>query len=445
MVLAEGESVADVTIGIDIGTTSVKAVAAAGDGTVVAAARLRHELIAPDADRFEHDPAAVWVDGVLTAYETVAAGHHVSGVTVSAMVPSLCGVDRDGRPVTAGLLYGDVRGRADADGGRGAGEVVGFARWLLAQEGVSAVWPAQAVANHALCGVAAIDTSTAMTLTPLFTGTGWDPEVLRAIGMTEDQLPAVEPGATAIGHRGATAVSGGTIDALAEQYMADAHTPGDVLVICGTTLIAWALTDEWREVEGLWTIPYTIPGVIAIGGASNAGGLFVDHVRHLLGDPDPDVAFDSPAEDLPVWLPYIRGERTPFHDPSLRATLLDVRLGHGPAEVLAAAYEATGFVVRHHLELAGVSAVRLIAAGGGTRSVAWMQALADTTGLPVDVGGHPMGAARGAAFMSRVAAGLEPDMSGARSWVRTGSRVEPRPAHAAAAARRFARFREATR
>ena len=70
----------------------------------------------------------------------------MAAVTVSAMVPSLCGVDDRGIPVTPGLLYGDARGRADAaaDGGV-AGEIVGFARSLASQPGVAALWPAQAV------------------------------------------------------------------------------------------------------------------------------------------------------------------------------------------------------------------------------------------------------------------------------------------------------------
>lgn len=434
---------AEVTIGIDIGTTSVKAVAVDGDGSILADAHVPHELIAPHADRFEHDPQEAWVDGVVTAYETVSDDHDVRGATVSAMVPSLCGVDEAGTPVTPGLLYGDARGHTDSEATGVQGETIGFARWLAAQPGVAAVRPAQAVANHALCGVAAIDTSTAMTMAPLFTGTGWDTDILADIGLTADQLPAFSPGADPIGARGPAVFSGGTIDALAEQYVADAGSVGDVLVICGATLIPWCLTDEWREVDGLWTIPYTVPGILAIGGASNAGGIFVDHVRRMVGDVDQrEVLAVDPAR-RPVWLPYIRGERTPFHDPTKRASLLDVEVGHGPAEVLAAAYDAAAFVVRHHLELAATSPTRIVAAGGGTRAAAWMQALADGTGLPVDVGSHPMGAARGAAFISRVTAGLEPDLSGSREWAATGHRVEPRPEHVAAGEARYVRFREA--
>ena len=284
----------EVTIGIDIGTTSVKAVAADGEGAVVARAGILHQLVAPDPGQFEHDPQGAWIDGVLSAWDQMLAGtadRSIAAVTVSAMVPSMCGVNSAGTPVTVGLLYGDARGlgietNAEATGG----EAAGFARWLAAHEGVEAL-----------------------------------------------QL---------------------------------AH--------------------------------------------------------------------------LPVWLPYPRGERTPLHDPHRRAELLDLHVGHTSAHVLMAAYEAAGFVVRHHIDLAGLDASRIVAVGGGTQSPAWMQALADTTGLAVDVSAEPYSAALGAAHHSRVTAGLEADTSQARRWGRVSHRVEPRAGHAAGAEGRYRCFREGT-
>lgn len=473
---------AHVTVGIDIGTTSVKAVAADADGKIVASERIGHRLIAPRSDRFEHDPRSAWIDGVLSGWSAVSAGHEVAGVCVSAMVPSLCGVDKDGEPVTAGLLYGDARGRHESVDplpvdalsidsqpinaqpidpvgeseqvpATGFGEVAGFAKWLGAQPEVAALWPAQAVANHALCGVGAIDTSSAMTMTPLFGLEGWDNEVLETLGLNTDQLPVTCPGHTPIARdtRAAasstisadTVISGGTIDALAEQTVADAHRSGDVLVVCGTTLIIWGLTDEWREVEGLWTIPYAVESKSAIGGASNAGGLFIDRVRSMVGAVNEADLTNAAAGDLPVWVPYLRGERTPWHDSRRRAELLELGLNHGPAEITAAAYEASGFVVRHHLDLADVSPQRIVAVGGGTRSRAWMQALADCTNLAVDVSAHPHGAALGAAYAARVSAGLEADMSHSRLWARTSHRVEPRDNIVEAADIRYRKFRGA--
>ena len=290
--------------------------------------------------------------------------------------------------------------------------------------------------------MAAIDSSTAMAMTPMSDGQGWAPDLLDEIGMTSEQFPGITPGATAIGERDGALVSAGTIDVLGEQLVAPCGDAGDVLVMCGTTLLPWVLTGEWVEIDGLWTFPSARAGLMAVGGASNAGGLFIDRVRALVGDPDPEDLLALDGGDLPVWLPYPRGERTPLHDPDRRAELLDLHVGHTSAHVLMAAYEAAGFVVRHHIELTGLDAGRVVAVGGGTQSPAWMQALADTTGLAVDVSAEPYGAAHGAAYHSRVTAGLEADTSQARRWGRVSHRVEPRPAHAAAAESRYRRFRE---
>lgn len=458
-----------VTVGIDIGTTSVKAVAADGHGNVLARARMPHTLVAPDAGRFEHDPQKAWIDGVLAAWDAVRAGtgQPVAAVTVSAMVPSMCGVDSLGMPVTPGLLYGDARGQTpagrsdaatgsnpdhspdsapgtDAREGSTEGEAAGFARWLAGRDGTEALWPAQALANRALCGVAAIDSSTAMAMAPMSDGQGWAPDLLDELGMGAEQLPVITPGAAAIGERDGALVSAGTIDALGEQLVAPCGDVGDVLVMCGTTLLPWVLTDQWIEVDGLWTFPSARAGIMAVGGASNAGGLFIDRVRALVGDvPSEDLLALGP-EDLPVWLPYLRGERTPLHDPDRRAELLDLHVGHTPAHLLMAAYEAAGFVVRNHIGRSGLVAERIVAVGGGTQSAAWMQALADATGLAVDVSAEPFSAALGAAYHSRVTAGLEPDISQARRWGRVSHRVEPRADHAAGAGARYSRFRHGT-
>ena len=103
----------EVTVGIDIGTSSVKAVAADGDGNVVARARVAHEVRVPAPERFEHDAAAAWRDGPRRALADLSAlaDLDVKGVSVAAMVPSLTAVDATGTPVAPGLLYGDERGR----------------------------------------------------------------------------------------------------------------------------------------------------------------------------------------------------------------------------------------------------------------------------------------------------------------------------------------------
>jgi xylulokinase len=367
-------------------------------------------------------------------------------------VPSLCAVDADGQPVSDGLLYGDARGSggdASADPSQ-SGELARFLAWLVREHPDAAgFWPAQAVANHALTGVGAIDTVVAMTTLPLFDFTGWDAAVAKDAGLDDtSRLPALVSGSGPIGtipdgRPGAgAAVGAGTIDAFGEQLVSGAVDDGDVLVILGATAIVWAVTPEWVEVDDVWTVPHTTPGKTLIGGPSNAGGLFMDWVRRLLGDVDPDTLGDVDLDAVPVWQPYLRGERVPLHDADRRASLHDLHIGMGPAAVWRAAAEGSAFAVRHIIDLGGTDARRIVATGGGVQSRTWMQALADGTGLPVDVVAVPQGAALGAAYLARVAAGLEADASDAGRWARTSHRVEPDVHGAAAAGRRYERYRE---
>src|SRR6478609_9213968 len=90
--MASGEPTV-VTVGIDIGTTSVKAVAVDGDGAVVSRARVPHPVITPAPNILEHDARLAWHDGVRAAAIAVAAdatgaGYRVAAVNTAAMVPS---------------------------------------------------------------------------------------------------------------------------------------------------------------------------------------------------------------------------------------------------------------------------------------------------------------------------------------------------------------------
>ncbi|MDT5256062.1 MAG: xylulokinase, partial [Mycobacterium sp.] len=126
----------DVTIGVDIGSTAVKAVAADADGRVTARVRIPHELRVPAPDRLDHDADAAWRRGPLAALDQLAVGPDVRAVAVSAMVPSLTAVDSAGTPMTPGLLYGDARGRVPAAADQplpAVGEAAEFLRWTAAQ------------------------------------------------------------------------------------------------------------------------------------------------------------------------------------------------------------------------------------------------------------------------------------------------------------------------
>ena len=232
------------------------------------------------------------------------------------------------------------------------------------------------------------------------------------------------------------------------------QNPGDVIAIFGSTLLCWTVVDSKARTpahtpEGLWSFPHSQDGLNMLGGPSNAGGLFIDKVRNFFGfekysDEEnvnrKTLSSMGGENQIPVWLPYIHGERTPLHDPFLNASLYGLDLCHSNAEILRAAHEASGFVIRRHIELTGQPANRIIAAGGGTKSLSWMEAVADAANLPVEVVKIPEGSAMGAAWLANAAVDDIKGLKFASSLNPIGKIIEPDAQWVGAVNERYNRF-----
>lgn len=215
-----------------------------------------------------------------------------------------------------------------------------------------------------------------------------------------------------------------------------ADRDGDALVMCGTTLIVWVTVPEARHVPGLWTIPHTTAGKSLIGGASNAGGLFLGWVDRVIAPGTPG-ALDP--HRVPVWSPYIRGERTPS----------TTRTG-GPSSTRSThprRHRAAQGRLRS-LRFRGPSAHRTQrCAGLAHRGHRWrhppgaMDAGHRRCHRPAGDGIRvPEGAALGAAFLGRMAAGLETSIIDAGRWACTDRVVDPDPAWVGSVEGRYRRF-----
>ena len=397
-----------ITVGIDIGTTSVKALAVDGDGTVLARARVPHAVESPAADLFQHDADKAWRRNVRTAFRRVSGGLDIRGVNVAAMVPSLVCRRSSRATDDARAAYGDARGGAVSgeDTGRER-RVVSFLHWCAQQAPDAAgFWPAQAVANHALTGIGALDTVDGNDHAAAVRLHGVGREIAADAGATVESAARIVSGNDAVGTPStAMVVGGGTIDALAEQLVAGAERRRR------------RAGDPRHHPDHLGRDPRVARDARA-----------VDDPAHGAGQ-DPDRRGQQRRRPVPQLGPRLRGQgrrrrtrrscggarcgcRTSGASarrcttPSLRASLHDLDLTHGPAggapgrlRGLRPSWRATTS------SCGGVPAQRIVATGGGARVDAWVQALADCTGLPVDVVAVPEGGALGAAFMARVVAG----------------------------------------
>ena len=319
-------------------------------------------------------------------------------------------------------------------------------RWAAARlPGAHGYWPAQAVANFALGRVAAIDTGVAMMHgLAAQCRDQWDVAKSGQARRDAAQMPLIVNMGDAAGTvTGTDAAAGrrGPSTRMCDQIVSGADETGDVLVIFGATLIVWAVVDDWIEVPGLWTVPHTVAGKVLVGGPSNAGALFVDWARSLLhGAAAPPLSRRRAAvpastgttrarrpraaanpDRVPVWTPYLRGERAPYqrHAPCAPA-LHGLDMTHDADALERAAYEASGFVIRHMLDRAGIKARRIVASGGGTHVVPLDAGHGRRLGSPGRHGGVPEGSALGAAYMARWRPASSRRSTGPERWATCG-------------------------
>ena len=143
------------------------------------------------------------------------------------------------------------------------------------------------------------------------------------------------------------------------------------------------------------------------------------------------LAQDSPlgAKGL-IALPYFAGARTPLHDPDARGLVVGLTLGHGRGDVYRALLEAVGYGIRHNIDAMreeGMDSVRILAVGGGTQNLEWMQIVSDIAGIEQHIPVQQIGASYGSALLAGVGAGVFDSIAEAVRWVKTQDAIVPNP------------------
>jgi xylulokinase len=179
----------------------------------------------------------------------------------------------------------------------------------------------------------------------------------------------------------------------------------------------------------------------------------LDWVVRLLKPGDPNGAREllAAAAKVPagsdglLFLPYLRGERTPHFDPSASGALIGMRINHGPAEMTRAVLEGVAFALGQGTDLMrglGLDPKTGVVAGGGVNKL-WQQIIADVLNMPVTLGATEHASGRGAALLGAVAAGIAPSTTKS-TWPLPGDTrvMEPIPANARLYVERSAVYRE---
>ena len=461
-------------VGLDVGTTGVKALAVSPEGEVLARIEEAYPLSTPQPGWAEQDPEDWWraaesaLDGLAVA--------DIAAIGLTGQMHGLVVLDEHERVLRPAILWNDQRTAAECAeieerlGLRRLVELTGNRAlpgftapkllWLRRHEPevyeqIAHVLLPKDYVRLRLTGERAIDATDASgTLLFDVARRRWSDEVLAALEIPPDWLPTVLESPAVAGHTSEDVpVAAGAGDQAAGALGVGVDRPGPLSVVLGTSgvvfaaLPAFAANPEGRVHSFCHAVP---KGWDAMGVMLAAAGS-LRWLRDAVAPGEPFEALTAEAEPWPpgaeglLFLPYLAGERTPHADPNARAAFVGLSLRHNRGALVRAVLEGVAFGLRDSLELLkelGVEPQVGRASGGGARSELWLRIVASVLGVPLERTAVEEGAAYGAALLGGVAAGVFGDVHEAvAACVRVRDRLEPEPGWGDAYARAYQRFR----
>ncbi len=469
-------------LGVDLGTTSVKAAVFRPDGSRVAGASRPHPTHRPGPGLAEQH-ASDWWDGLASVVAELSGAGALDGLTavgVCSQVNTHVLADATGAALHPAITWQDRRcasalpsldarldapARAAVRGGLGTIDVTHpaarlewltahrpsvreRARWLLAPKDLLVLRLTGTAAADPISSIGLVDASGAYpswldTLVP---------------GMTALLPPLGDPAAVAGTTTGAGGlppglpVAHGTMDAWASLLGGGVAEPGDAIDIAGTSEVVAMAARPGGGAPGIVTFP-PWRGLHVHAGPTQAGGDALGWVARMLGTTLPGALAlagrAAPGSGGAVFLPQLSGERAPLWDPHLRAHWIGATSDTGPAELARAGLEGVAHAARHVLETveraAGATAGSLAVCGGGAASDLWCQVKADVLGRPLGRTAERDAGVLGAAMLGSLAAGHATVPELATRMVRTEREFVPDPSRRAVLDEAHDRYREAQR
>ena len=472
-----------VCVGLDVGTTGVKAIAVDTTGAVVARSQSGYLLSTPQAGWAEQDPEVWWraTRSALAALgaQAITAGE-IAGIGLSGQMHGLVALDAADRVVRPAILWNDQRTAvecAEIEGRIGLDRLIaltgnraltGFTApkllWLRRHEPeafgrITRIMLPKDYVRLRLTGEWATDVADASgTLLLDVARRSWSAEVLDALDLDPALLPPVLESPEVAGATIACdevsqgiPVAAGAGDCAAAALGVGIDRPGPLSIVMGTSGVVFAAlpafaSDPQARVHAFC---HAVPGQWHAMGVMLSAAGSLQWLRDRLA---PEASFARLVAEAEAWgpgvdgllfAPYLAGERTPHADPSARAAFTGLELRHDRGALVRAVLEGVAFGLRDSLELVralGGPADLARASGGGAQGL-WLRIVASVLGLPIELTAVEGGSAYGAALLGGVAGGMFADVPEAVGrCVRVRATVGPDPAWQAVYAETYARL-----
>ena len=431
-------------LGIDIGTSAVKAVLVDEDQIIVEQASAALNVDRPHRLWSEQKPAAWW-DATVEAVKTLSA-HKRSGVKAIGLSGQMHGatcLDKDDKVLRPAILWNDGRSQAECTQmmadmpslSKVTGNLAmpGFTapklQWMRKHEAdifdkIKKVLLPKDYVRLLMSGDYASDMSdSAGTLWMDVAARDWSDAVLELTGLSREHMPNLCEGSEVTGVLRAeiaaswgmaqVPIAGGGGDNAAGAVGSGTVMPSHGFVSLGTSGVIFLPDKGYRPnpESAVHTFCHALPGLWHQMSVMLSAASAVDFVAKMTGFPNPaDLYACAEAENLPgqgsFFLPYLSGERTPYNNPNAKGAFWGLTHADTPATLAQAALEGVAFALADGLDaLRGAGAVidSLSVIGGGARSHYWGKILAASFDVPLNYrGGAAIGPAFGAARLARL-------------------------------------------
>jgi erythritol kinase len=458
------------TIGLDLGTSRVKAVRFDDHWQAVDSEAETTELLRTADGWCEQDMDDVWAAAIRVVRAIAErTPDTVELVALTAQGDGCWLVDTHGEPVRPAILWNDNRGgltidQWETDGTlertfriNGCYGASGLAhaqlRWLTTYEPSTLTRAARLLSAGSwiyqqLTGRQVLDVSDAANPFLDARTRTYDEGLLDQFDLIDSRrllpdlvagpdrvAPLLSPAAAVLGLPAGTPIGLAPYDVPATAIGTGTTEVGSAFAVLGTTLCVGVVTDDPRldrSPNGM-TLPGVTPDRWLLAYATMTGTEVLDWTANVLGLPDVPAVLHlagtaAPDSGAPLMLPYLSpaGERSPFRNSGIRGSLHGISLAHSRADIARAALDGLTLAVKDCLHAAGQTGT-LALAGGGARSPLWCQSISDATNLPVTAPDTPEIGARGAVLTAAadLGAGSLPDLLGRA--VRPGTTYHPRP------------------
>jgi len=440
-------------LGLDLGTSGVKAMLIDGDQKIIGSANGSLDVSRPHSGWSEQEPAH-WVRAAEEAVAGLKAKHPkelaaVKGIGLSGQMHGATLLDASDKVLRPCILWNDTRSYVEAAAldadprfRKLTGNIVfpGFTApklaWVAKNEPeifakVAKVLLPKDYLRLWLTGEHISEMSDSAGTSWLDTGKrAWSSELLAATNLDEKQMPTLIEGteqggklraelASAWGISGDVVVAGGAGDNAASACGMGTVSDGAAFVSLGTSGVLFAANAAYlpKPESAVHAFCHALPntwhqmGVIlsatdALNWHSSVTGKSAADLTSELGE-------SLKAPTGVTFLPYLSGERTPHNDAVIRGAFIGLEHESSRAVLTQAVLEGVSFAIRDNLEAlrsAGTDISRVTAIGGGSRSRYWLASIATALGVPVDLPADgDFGAAFGAARLGLIAAtGADP-------------------------------------